>query len=56
MNHFVPALISSLKALVIDPEDQGGKHTMAQVRVTKKNAEIIPSFFLIKASTCCVTK
>jgi hypothetical protein len=36
MNHFVPALISSLKALVIDPEDQGGKHTMAQVRVTKK--------------------
>jgi hypothetical protein len=36
MNHLTPALMSSLKALVIDPEDQAGKHIMAQVRMTKE--------------------
>jgi hypothetical protein len=45
MNHFVPALMSSLKALVIDPEDQGGKHTMAQVRMTKKRGNDFFFFF-----------
>lgn len=31
MNQFAAALMISLKALVIDPEDQAAKHTMAQV-------------------------
>jgi Lon protease-like protein len=30
MNHFISALMSSLRALVIDPEDQAGKRIMAQ--------------------------
>jgi len=36
MKHLAAALMSSLKALVLDPEDQAGKQIMAQVSIKKR--------------------
>lgn len=49
--------MSSLRALVIDPEDQAGKRIMAQVSTTKRKKNyFVFFFFLIEASACCVTE
>jgi hypothetical protein len=45
MNHFTSALMSSLRALVIDPEDQAGKRIMAQVSTTKRRKKLFHVFF-----------
>ena len=41
MNHFAAALMSSLKSLVIDPEDPIGKQTMARVSITETKSYLL---------------
>jgi hypothetical protein len=50
MKHLAAALMSSLKALVIDPEDEIGKKIMARVNIKKNKRKIIfyRIFFYIK--------
>jgi hypothetical protein len=46
MNHFAAALMSSLKALVIDPEDPIGKQIMARVSITRRKSYLLFILFL----------
>jgi hypothetical protein len=58
MKHLAAALMSSLKALIIDPEDEIGKKIMARVNIKKKKNEklfFIGYFFILKESSCCIT-
>jgi len=54
MKHLASALMSSLKALVIDPEDERGKQIMAQVSILKEFVFFLFIYFYIKASSCCI--
>jgi hypothetical protein len=52
MKHLAAALMSSLKALVIDPEDEKCKQIMARVNIKKqrKNYFLLDIFYIKESS------